>query len=226
MDTARYYLLCFACFVLTTSGAIYGTKFLKKRNYLLAAEWFIVAISATNFLVYFLTEWPPLYHIAHFFDAFTRAFGVPVIGVLGFMTVTHDFKPSARQDVALFVLAFGGAMVLEMVDVLAPALPYFYVAMWTGLSIYVVYFIKRLLSAGERFHAMTMIVALVTSQVIACIYDFYKIPGEEHNVVFNFYFMALLTWAYFIAASHYAYCALERKRSGLTMWRGAVPSRS
>jgi hypothetical protein len=223
MDIIRYYLLCFACFVLAVTGAVYGTRLLKKRNYLLAGEWFIVAVSATNFLVYFLTQWPPLYHIAHFFDAFTRAFGVPVIGVVGFMSVTHGYKPSVRQDVALFALAFVGAFVLETVDFIAPALPYLYVVTWTCLSIYVAFFVKKLLGAGEKFHAMATIVALVTSQIIACMYDFYKIPGEEHNVVFNFYFMALLTWAYFIAATSYAYCALERAQGGRRVLSNAIP---
>jgi len=158
-----------------------------------------------------------------FFDAFTRAFGVPVIGVLGFMTVTHGYKPSIRQDVALFALAFGAAFALEAVDFIAPALPYFYVVMWTWLSIYVAYFVKRLLDAGEKFHAMTTTVAMVTSQVIACMYDFYEIPGDEHNVVFNFYFMALLTWAYFIAATSSAYCALERERGGSRLLSRTAP---
>ncbi|WP_043284768.1 hypothetical protein [Paraburkholderia oxyphila] len=226
MDIVRYYLLCFACFVLAVTGAFYGTKLLMKRNYLLSAEWLIVAISATNFLVYFLTEWPPLYHVAHFFDAFTRAFGVPVIGILGFMTVTHGYKPSIRQDIVLFALAFGGALVLDTVEFIAPALPYFYVATWTCVSIYMVYFVKRLLDAGEKLHATTTIVALITSQVIACIYDFYKIPGEEHNVVLNFYFIALLTWAYFIAVTYYACCALERKQGKWMTLSGSAPCRN
>ncbi|GAB3627975.1 hypothetical protein PTE30175_05544 [Pandoraea terrae] len=216
MDLVRNHLICFASFVLAVSGATYGTKFLKKRNYLLAAEWLIISLSATNLAVYLLIEWPPLYHVAHFFDAFTRAFGVPVIGVLGFMTVTHGYKPSVRQDVALFALAFGGAAVLETVGSIAPALPYFYVVTWTCFSIYVAYFVKRLLGVGEKFHAMTTTVALVTSQVIACVYDFYKIPGDEHNVLFNFFFMALLTWAYFIVATYYAYCALERAQDPMS----------
>jgi hypothetical protein len=64
------------------------------------------------------------------------------------------------------------------------------------------------------FRAMAMVVALATSLAIAGIYDFYKIPGEETNVVFNFYTLALCSWAYFMVAMYYGYCALERAQDG------------
>ena len=45
---------------------------------------------------------------------------------------------------------------------------------------------------------------------IACIYAFYPIPGDEHNVVLNFFVLALVTWSYLTVVVYYAYCALER----------------
>jgi hypothetical protein len=66
--------------------------------------------------------------------------------------------------------------------------------------------------AGHALHALTTTLGLVAAQAIACIYDFYKIPGEETNVVFNFYVLALLTWSYLTVTLYYAYCALEREK--------------
>lgn len=207
---ARSAVLCFSCLVLVATSGIYGWKFLKKRNYLLGIEWWVVTVSASNAFIFFLTGSEHAYAISHFLDAFSRGFGVPVIAVAGLMFITHEYKPSARQDVLLFGMAVVGTIVLVYADFVGEILPYFYIAMWSLLSIYLVYFVKRLLGVGEALHAITMTVALLASLGIACIYDFYKIPGDEHNVLFNFYVLALLTWSYMIAALYFAYSALER----------------
>ncbi|MGU7778870.1 hypothetical protein [Burkholderia sp. PU8-34] len=209
MDLRSASLCCSAALLALTTG-IYGLKFVRKRNYLLGFEWWIVTFSASNALVFFVTGSPFSYGISHFLDAFSRGFGMPVVAVAGLMAVTHHYKPSVRQDVILFGIATIGTIVLVTTDFLDGILPYFYVAMWTALAIYLAYFVRRLLRAGETFHALTTIVALVGSLAIACIYDFYRIPGEATNIVFNFYVLALVTWSYFCASIYYAYCALER----------------
>ncbi|BAX63133.1 hypothetical protein [Burkholderia stabilis] len=208
----RSLALCLASATLATTTGIYGFKFVRKRNFLLGFEWWIVTISATNALIFFATESPVSYGISHFLDAFSRGFGMPVIAVAGLMTVTHGYRPSVWQDVLLFVLATVGTIALVTADFLKGPLPYFYVTMWTLLAIYLAGFVMRLLRAGHAFHALTTLVALAASLAIACIYDFYKIPGDETNVVFNFYVLALLTWSYFTVVIYYAYCALEREQ--------------
>jgi hypothetical protein len=214
----RFYCLFFSCSVFAATSLFYGLKFLKKRNYLVGLEWLALGISGTNVLVFLLTNSPLSYEVAHFLDAFSRGFGLPIVAVVGLMEVTHDYRPSVFQEVVLIGLAIFGAIILVTAGFMVKALPYFYVAMWVWLSIYLAWFIIKLLGIGETFHALTTAVALVTSLAIACIYDFYKIPGDEHNVIFNFFFLALLTWAYFVAAIYYAYCALERG----TLKHGAV----
>ncbi|MXN73126.1 hypothetical protein GR157_00040 [Burkholderia sp. 4701] len=206
----RTFVLCLASGLLATTTCIYGLKFLKKRNYLLGIEWLIVTVSSTNALIYFATGFEISGLVSHVLDAFSRGFGMPIVAVAGLMAVTHGYKPSARQDVALFALSFAGTAVLVGAGFIAKVLPYFYVVMWALLSIYLAYFVRRLLRAGQPFHAMSTAVALVASQVIACIYDFYPIPGDAHNVVFNFFVLALVTWSYVTASLYYAYDALER----------------
>lgn len=205
----RSLVLCLSSATLAMTTGLYGFKFVRKRNFLIGIEWWIVTISASNAVIFFATESPVSYFISHFLDAFSRGFGMPVIAVAGLMAVTHGYRPSMRQDVTLFVLATLGTVAL-VAGVLQHALPYFYVAMWTLMSIYLAGFVWRLVRAGHALHALTTTLALVASQAIACIYDFYKIPGEETNVVFNFYVLALLTWSYLTVALYYAYCALER----------------
>ncbi|MBN3795501.1 hypothetical protein [Burkholderia sp. Ac-20392] len=208
MDS-RSLVLCLASALLATTTAIYGWKFLKKSNYLLGIEWFIVTVSSSNALIYFATHFELSGLISHFLDAFSRGFGMPIVAVAGLMAVTRGYKPSGWQDVALFAISVVGTVVLVS-GVVGKALPYFYVAMWGLLTIYLAGFVRKLLAAGERFHAMTSAIAAVTSLAIACIYDFYPIPGDAHNVVVNFYVFALVTWSYVTVVLYYAYCALER----------------
>ncbi|MBN3846749.1 MULTISPECIES: hypothetical protein [Burkholderiaceae] len=206
----RSIILCFACLSLAASGFIFGAKFIKKKNYLLGLEWFILATSSTNFLFFNITGSPALYKIAHFFDAFSRGFGVPVVGVAGLMAVTHNYKPSVRQDILLFAISIIGTIFIVNFDFLTEPLPYFYLVMWGAMMIYLCCIVKRLFEIGEAFNAVMLMLGIVSSSIIAGIYDFYKIPGEDTNVVFNFFTLALLTWAYFAVAIYYSYCALER----------------
>ena len=206
----RSLVLVLSSALLARSSFVYGWKFVKKRNYLLGIELWVVGTSASNAVVFFATESPVSWAIAHFFDVFSRGFGLPLISMAGMMVITHGFKPSIRQDILAFVASAAATFVLIGVHSLEGILPYYLVAMWCLLSIYLAYFIKRLLAVGAGFNAMLVGIALVTSLAIAGIYDFYKIPGEETNVVFNFFTLALCSWAYFAPAIYYGYCALER----------------
>ncbi|KFX67272.1 hypothetical protein [Paraburkholderia fungorum] len=210
----RSAVLVLSSALLALSSFFYGWKFVRKRNYLLGLEMWIVGISSTNAIGFFVTGNAVSYEISHFFDAFSRGFGMPIIAVAGLMAITHGYTPSVRQDVSVFVASFALTFVLVGADFIARILPYYYLTMWILLSIYLLYFIKRLLEIGEMLRALFAGVALVTSLGIATIYDFYKIPGEETNVFFNFYTLALCSWAYFMPAIYYGYCALERAKNG------------
>lgn len=213
----RNIVLCFACFLLLANGLTFGIKFLKKRNLLLALEWFVVAFSATNFLIFFLTGSEHSYLISYFCDAFSRAFGIPIITVLGLMAVTHTYKPSVRKELMMFAGALVGTFALISTKVLITLLPYFYVMMWVMFSVYLVYFAVRLASTGEFLHAIGVIFGMLASLTIACIYDFYKISGDDTNVLLNFYVLALTTWAYLLVHLYYAYCALERSKNSMAL---------
>ncbi len=207
MET-RDVLALLTCVLLVLSGGTYGVKFLLKGNYLLGFEWLIVAFSGTNFLIYMLTESKLSYGISFFCDAFSRGFGIPIVTVLGLMAVTHNFRPSALKDVAIFSLTFAGTFVLIKADFMARPLPYFYVVMWAGYSLYLIYFIGRLLRVGERLHALGVALAAVLGLMVACIYDFYPIPGDDSKAVFMS--IALTSWSYMMVQLYYAFFALER----------------
>ncbi|WP_044875354.1 hypothetical protein [Pseudomonas sp. LFM046] len=207
----RDVLALLTCALLVISGATYGIKFLRRRNFLLGLECLIVAFSATNFLIYLLTESEISYSISFFCDAFSRGFGIPIVAVLGLMAVTHDFKPSAFKDAAIFAVTFAGTFVLIKADFMVKPLPYFYVIMWTAYSVYLAYFICKLASMGEKLHALGLTVAAVFGLAVACIYDFFPIPGDDTKMVFLT--LALSTWAFMMMQMYYSYLAFERAKA-------------
>jgi len=204
----KFTILCLATVLLLATSLVYGVKFLRKQNYLLGLEWLVVTLSTSNLLIYLLSQAKLPYSISYFCDAFSRAFGIPVIATAGLMAVTHRYAPSKFLDIVFFAGSIAGTAFLVSADIMAKPLPYFYLFMWTAFSIYLAYFAYRLMRAGENRHALGVILALVSGQAIASIYDFYKIPGDEEQVIF--FTLALTTWSYMLAQLYYAYGALER----------------
>jgi len=194
---------------LILSGYIYGWKFLKKRNYLLGLEWWIIGFSASNLFMFALTGARVGYDISMFLDAFSRAFGFPVIAVAGTMVVTHRYRPSIMLDIVLFALSFAGAYVLMYVDAVQPAKPWFFLLMFAIFQIYAVPLVPRLLRAGERRNAWNLALVLLTCGAIALMDDFYRLPGDDADKTI-FFTIAMAVWAYLMIGYYYAYCALER----------------
>ena len=67
---------------------------------------------------------------------------------------------------------------------------------------------RLVLTQGERNGDASVIVALVSRQIIPSIDDFYRIPGDSDHMIF--YIFALLSWSYLSVSLYYAYCAPER----------------
>ncbi|MGA4640132.1 hypothetical protein ACQKC8_10215 [Stutzerimonas stutzeri] len=198
----------FSCVLLVICGLCYGAAFMRKKNYLLGVEYLIVGISAMSFTIFIATGWQANYNISIFLDAFSRGVGVPVIGILGLMAVTHGYKPSFAKDVLLFVVGFCAAAVYSFSSSFKEILPYFYVLMWSAYTLYLIYFTARLARAGELLHGAATLLGALAGLAIALGYDFFPIPGDETKLIFMT--CAFLTWSYSIVQIFYAYRALQR----------------
>jgi len=204
----KYYVYCFADIVLIATSLIYGLKLLKKRNYLLGGELLVVGFSATNLLINALTEVPAFLSVSLFCDAFSRAFGIPVITIAGLMVVTHRFRPSTLLDVTLFTVGLVVTVFVWQAEFLNTIKPYFYLVMWTLFSLYLLSLAVTLARAGEALQAASVVLAMLFGQIIASIYDFYHIPGDDDHVIF--YSFALLAWSFLGFSLYHAYSAMER----------------
>jgi len=209
---ARTALLLLGCLSLAISGWVFGLKFLKLGNHILGYEYLIVGSSGLNFLFYNATRYQLSYDLMIYLDAFSRAFGFPVLGTLGLIAVTHQFRVSTRTKVTLFVTTLGLTAVMLWSDFITPILPYFYLIVIYPFFLYLLYVVKKLFDIGRAGVGFFLLISTFASLIIATIYDFYTIPGEEINVVFNFFFLALVTWSASFVAMYYAYLALDEVR--------------
>jgi hypothetical protein len=199
-----------SCVLLVVCGLCYGAAFIRRKNYLLGVEFLIVGISASNFTTFIATGWQANYDVAIFLDAFSRGVGVPIIATLGLMAVTHNYKPSAGKDALLFLAGFVAAALYFTSSSFKESLPYFYVFMWSGYTLYLAYFIWRLARAGEHLHALATSLGGLAGLTVALRYDFFPIPGDDTKMIFMT--IAFLTWSYSIVQLFYAYGALQRSR--------------
>ena len=143
----------FSCVLLVVCGLYYGAAFVRRKTTCLA--W--------NFDSWYFRD--KLYDLhryrlanqlrcCHFLDAFSRGVGVPIVGTLGLMAVTHGYKPSPAKDFILFLAAFSVTAIYFLSTAFKPWLPYFYVLMWALYTLYLLYFIWCLVRAGEFLHAL------------------------------------------------------------------------
>jgi len=220
----RTLLIVLSCLVTFASLGYFGVKFLQKKNYLLGIEWLILSASSGNFAVYWFTLSEAQYSVAYFFDAFSRLSGMTLLTILGMMVVSHRFQPSTRFDTWAYVLSTVATVLVLYVydDVINPWLAYLYLGIWYVTAIYLADFCRRLFAVGRVAVGLHMVAATISLTILHTAYDFYKIPGDETNLFFNFYFVAFLVWAYGYSAMYYGYLALEQESERAADARSSV----
>jgi hypothetical protein len=217
--------------VMIVCGYWAGWRFIKRyRNYLLGIEWFIVATSGLNFLVWALrfTNDPdagaasPQYAVAFFFDAFSRSIGITLLLVVGLMAVTHRYKASLAVEVGIFVLAIGSGLYLaqpkyrEHMDangdfVLHQGPATFYVVVNLLTLVFLLYFVKRLWAIGATRTAVATLAVSLAGTAIALTYDFFPLPDSIDPLADRplFYTFALTVWGLQLLTYLFAYRALH-----------------
>ncbi|MGI5467135.1 transporter [Streptomyces sp. CA-132043] len=196
------------------AGFFYGWKFLRRyRNYLLGLEWFILAISASNFLAWSLlggAEDSFMYHFAFFLDAFSRSAGVSLILVMGLMAVTHRYKPSRAVDIGVFALGIVAGLYLQQFHGagfhVVPAT--FYVVVNLLSTAFLAYFSWRLWKIGAKGEAIGAALSTAAGTYIAVTYDFFPLPGDDAYHT-TFYILALSTWGFQAFTGYLGYRTLH-----------------
>ncbi|MEL0155272.1 hypothetical protein [Sphingopyxis sp.] len=206
----RSSLITSGMLALVVTGIGLGWRFWRQGNILLGAEWMILGFSAFNFALWNSFGVQLSYEISMVCDAFSRSIGIPVIATLGLAKLTHGFDVSKATKWLLLVGGFPLAYGLLAYPPIQPALPYAFFACGLVATIFLVYFAIRLAQVGEYGHAIAVMVTNILFVITALLEGIIAIPGEETNLVLNFFFLAGWIWALGFAEIYFAYQALAR----------------
>ncbi|WP_408895824.1 hypothetical protein ACJ5H2_12990 [Nocardioides sp. R1-1] len=217
--------------VMIVCGYWAGWRLLKRhRNYLLGIEWFIVATSGVNFLVWALRfaddpeggQESGQYAFAFFLDAFSRSVGITLLLVVGLMAVTHRYKASLAVEIGIFALAIACGLFLaqpkyrahvddngEFVLHQGPATFYLVVNLLT--LAFLLYVVKRLWEIGATRVAVATLAVSLAGTAIALTYDFFPLPDSVDPLEDRalFYTFALTVWGLQLLVYLFAYRALD-----------------
>ncbi|HET7736339.1 MAG TPA: hypothetical protein VFK52_10215 [Nocardioidaceae bacterium] len=224
--------------IMIAGGYWAGWKFIKHyKNYLLGIEWFIIATSGVNFLVWALRfpndkeagEASFQYSVAFFLDAFSRSVGITLLLVVGFMAVTHRYKSSLAVDAAVFAVGIGAGLYLaqpkfqDHVDdaghhilYTGPATVYLVGNLLT--LVFLVYLTKRLWDIGATKVAVATLLVSLAGTAIALGYDFFPFPSSVDPLEDRalFYSLALTVWGLQLFTYLFAYRALDEHNKAMT----------
>ncbi|TFV56638.1 transporter [Mycobacterium sp. PS03-16] len=171
-----------------------------------------------EFLLYGLLEAgqdSPMYRVAFVLDAFSRSVGFTLILVLGLLVLTHGYRPSTRVEVGVFALAAVLGFVLsEFAEQIGTPGKVFFLLTALATSAFLGYFAWRLWLIAERAHAVWVGIATALNVVVASIYDFWPIPGDDADHTL-FYSLALFVWGLAMLAIYRAYAAVDTATQAL-----------
>lgn len=217
--------------IMIVGGYWAGWRFIKQyRNYLLGIEWFIIATSGVNFLIWALRfpedkeagEASAQYAFAFFLDAFSRSVGITLLLVVGFLAVTHRYKSTVAVDVVIFALGIGAGLYLAQPEFrdhvddsghhilyAGPATIYLVVNLLT--LVFLVYVTKRLWGIGATKVALATLLVSLAGTGIALGYDFFPFPDSVDPLEDRalFYALALTVWGLQLITYLFAYRALH-----------------
>lgn len=206
----RDILIVSGMLALVATGLGLGYRFWRQDNILLGAEWVILGFSALNFALWVAFGFQLSFEISMVCDAFSRSIGIPIVATLGLAKLTHGFDVSKTTKWLLLVGGFPLAYGLLAYPPIQPVLPYAFFACGIVANIFLIYFALRLARVGEQGHALGITLVNISFIIIALLEGIIAIPGDETNLILNFFFLAGWVWAIGFAEIYFAYQALAR----------------
>ena len=211
-QTLRDLLLVIATIALAISMGIGMVTLFKRKNLILGAEWMVMFVSSCNIIVWSQTGNDWQWDLVWFLDAFSRVAGMNILLYLGFAQLTHNYRPSIRVDILLFVVIGILAACVMYVDVLIPARHYIFSAahfVFLPLLVFLTYEMHRL---EKTLLMVFMGFSTVTMTISTVLIDFAVPTNNDTNVLFNKDFVSLVSWAFGYLVISRVYVAMDEDR--------------
>jgi hypothetical protein len=201
-------------------GAYCGYRFQLLRNYLLGYEWYILAISSACGIAFSIGHMPVAGSFLHFFDLFSRLFGIPLIAGVGLLRVTHDYEPPKVWNFVLFagsvaisVGLFNHPRFAEFAEPIVVAETIAYVA-FTLLLLVLTY---QCFKFGLTMHGFVMLGAIAFGVYTGAFGDFLELaPDDNLPTRMSEFVLAHLSWSVAFGEIYLVYVALA-KAKGLSL---------
>lgn len=200
--------MCLLAFV----GWYYGWRFLKLKNDILGFEWLIIGFSATNFALYTIGAFKFGIEITMFLDMFSRLIGIPILGTLGVLQITHDRHFTQWQEFWLFAVGLGTTAAFKLFTPLQAALPVLYLVLGLAFMGLCVFMGQQAFKRGLRLHGWLMVVSVLMNFGVSLLQDFVKLPDEDTAILLNQIVIEHFVWSFGCAAMFYVYQALHHAR--------------
>lgn len=199
-------------------------RFLRQGHLLLGGEWVLLGLSALNVLLAAFCQWPSAFALWHFFDVFSRLLGVPLLGGLGLLRVTHGLRLSYRAELVLF----GGCVVagawLASHDAWSSSIEW--AAMLAGGAFLVLTgeLARQCATHGLPGHAMLLLKAMIINLVLMLAQaDVMSLDPVDHMPLHLDEFIAVyVAWGFAFTELCLACCALAQLKAGRGAGQGGT----
>lgn len=207
-------------FTLAFVGWYYGWRFFQLKNEILGFEWFIIGFSATNFALYTIGVSKFSGEITYFLDLFSRLIGIPIIGTLGVLKVTHGRSFTRSQEFWMFAIGLLVSAAFVASGTLQAALPVLYLALGIAFLALCIFMAQQAFKRGLQWHGWVMTASVAATFGVSLLQDFVKLPDEDTAVFMNQLVIEHFVWAFACAAMFHVYRALHDARLGRVPYPG------
>lgn len=209
MSTLREVLILTGMATLASVGWYYGYRFLQLKNDILGVEWLFIGLSASCFFINRLGWSESAGHVTHFLDLFSRLVGIPIIGTLGVLQITHGWHFSRRQEVALFVIGLAASAAFLVSNTLQQALPVLFLVLGLAFLALCGFMAQQAFRRGLRWEGWLMVVSVLMNVGVALLQDFVKFEDDATAVLMNQLLIEHVVWSYGCAVMFYCYRAMH-----------------
>lgn len=209
MQSLREPIILGCMLTLAAIGWVYGYKFFQLKNDILGFEWWLIGLSASCFFLYRLGVSQVAGQVTYFLDLFSRLIGVPVIGALGVLKVTHGLHFTRTQEVCMFAVGMLVSAAFVAFEPLKASLPVLYLVFGIAFFVLCGFMAAQAFQRGLRLHGWLMTLSVLLSFGVSLLQDFVKFEDEETAVLMNQLVIEHVVWSFACVAMFYCYRALH-----------------
>lgn len=214
MMTSRALMMYVGMSSLVFVGFYFGYRFLKLKNDLLGYEWFLLGTSAFNNVLFLSGTSEFSGQVVQFLDLFGRFVGVPIIGGIGLMRVTHGLNLPKVLEKGLFVAGLIATyLLLVWGDSLQTFLAFTLMIVGIFFLAILIFMARQSWQKGLKPYAAAVVLIIGLNIFTGLLRDFVHLPDEATAIFFNEFVLEHAVWSFSFTMLYFAYRNLGRAKA-------------